>query len=64
MPLSPRHGGWRRAALWSALGLVVAGVGTLKWPLPEWRKGRQDVAPDPGLNEIDRTRLLARKMHP
>jgi purine nucleosidase len=45
MPLSPRHGGWRRTALWFALGLVVAAVGTLTWPLPEWRTGRQHVAP-------------------
>ena len=45
MPLSRRHGAWRRTALWLALGLVLAGVGTLKWPLPEWRTGRQSVAP-------------------
>src|SRR5688572_21837699 len=45
MPLSPRGCAWRRTALWVALGLALAGVGTLRWPLPEWRTGRQHVAP-------------------
>ena len=35
----------RHTALWLALAFVLAFAGTLKWTVPEWRTGRQDVEP-------------------